>query len=245
MRRSVALVTGASGGIGAAVATALAKDGADVALQYRSAEAEAFRVAGAVRGTGSSALVLQADLRDSGAVDTLKVQLDAAGWSPDIVVHCAGTAHYGLHEQTGENDWDNLLGVHLKAGYRLARAFGPAMSWRRRGRFVYLSSVWGGVGAAGEAAYAAAKGGVEAFAKSLARELASSGVTVNAVAPGVVETDMLSSLNRSEMDALLREIPLGRLGMPQDVATLIRYLVSDAAGYLTGQVIRIDGGWQP
>lgn len=241
--RRCAFVTGGSRGIGAATAVRLAADGADVAIQYHTSREAADKVADRCRAFGARCEVLEADLRESAAPDALKSRLDELGMSPDILVHSAGNAFYGLLEDCGEEAWDDLMGVHLKAAYRLTRLFAPAMAWRRWGRIVYLSSVWGVIGASGEAAYAAAKGGINAFAKSMARELASSGVTVNAVAPGAIETDMLAVLSGEEKQELCREIPLGRLGRPEEVAELIRYIVSDEAGYMTGQVLGINGGW--
>jgi len=243
--KRVALVTGGSRGIGAAVARALAADGADVAVQfYREAEAAEAVVRDCRSFGGVSAEALRADLRDTSSAATMKERLDALGWTVNVVVHCAGVAHYGLLEDTEERDWDDLMKVNLKGAYGLARAFGPAMTWGRWGRFVVLSSVWGQTGAAGEAAYAASKGGLDALAKSLAREWASSSVTVNAVSPGAIGTDMLASLDGEDLAALRAEIPAGRLGRPEDVAGLVRFLVSDEAGYVTGQTIGINGGWR-
>lgn len=238
-----ALVTGGSRGIGAAVAKGLAADGIDVVIPFfRSAE-EAAAVAAHCAGLGARAETVLADVRDAASLAALKERLEALGMLPDILVHSAGTAHYGLLEDCGEDVWDDLMGVHLKAAYRLTRLFSPGMAWRRWGRIVYLSSIWGVVGASGEAAYAAAKGGMNAFAKSMAKELASFDVTVNAVAPGAVDTDMLAGLDDGELAALARAIPLGRLGRAEEVADLIRYVVSDGAGYMTGQVLGINGGW--
>ncbi|TJY43125.1 SDR family oxidoreductase [Cohnella pontilimi] len=238
-----ALITGGSRGIGAAAARGLASDGCAVVIQYYASGEEAERVAADCRRWGVRAETVYADVRDADSLMALKTRTAEWGLSPDILVHSAGTAFYGLLEDSGEEVWDDLMGVHLKAAYRLTRLFAPDMRWRRWGRIVYLSSIWGVVGASGEAAYAAAKGGLNAFAKSMARELASSGVTVNAVAPGAVETDMLAGLEEAERASIRSEIPLGRLGKPQEVADLIRFLASEGAGYMTGQVVGINGGW--
>jgi 3-oxoacyl-[acyl-carrier protein] reductase len=238
-----ALITGGSRGIGAATARGFAADGAGVIIQYRSSREEAEQVAADCRSHGVRATAVQADVRDASSLALLKNQVREWGMSPDIIVHSAGTAHYGLLEECGEEVWDDLMSVHLKAAYRLTRLFAPDMAWRRWGRIVYLSSIWGVVGAAGEAPYSAAKGGVNAFAKSMAKELASSGVTVNAVAPGAVETDMLADFDDEDRAAISRKIPLGRIGKPEEVADLIRFVVSDGAAYMTGQVIGINGGW--
>jgi len=241
--KRVALVTGASRGIGAAVARQLAADGADVAIQYFAAAEAAEAVAEACRSLGGKAVAIQADLRDKTSAMALKQRLDDMEWSPDIVVHCAGMAHYNLLEDTDERIWDDLMHVNLKGAYYLAQWFGPAMRWRRWGRFVLLSSIWGEVGASGEAAYAASKGGLNALAKSLAKEWASSFITVNAVSPGAIDTDMLSGLDANDRLQLCKEIPAGRLGRTEEVAQLVRFLVSEEAGYVTGQTLGLNGGW--
>jgi 3-oxoacyl-[acyl-carrier protein] reductase len=241
--KKIALITGASRGIGAAAARRLAADGNDVVIQYYTSREAAERVAAYCRQQGARAEVIQADVRDARSLDALKSRLKELDMMPDILVHSAGTAFYGLLEDCGEEVWDELMGVHLKAAYRLTRLFAPDMAWRRWGRIVYLSSIWGVIGASGEAAYAAAKGGLNAFAKSMAKELASAGITVNAVAPGAIETDMLADLTEDDRLALCRNIPLGRLGQPEEVAELIRFIASEDAGYITGQVLGINGGW--
>ncbi len=238
-----ALVTGGSRGIGAAAARRLAADGTNVAIQYYASREAAEQVAADCRKRGVRAETVRADVRDAASLQWLKARLLELEMPPDILVHSAGTAFYGLLEDCGEEVWDELMGVHLKAAYRLTRLFAPDMAWRRWGRIVYLSSIWGVVGASGEAAYAAAKGGLNAFAKSMARELASAGVTVNAVAPGAIDTDMLAGLAEEDRIALCRDIPLGRLGRPEEVADLIRFIASPDADYITGQVLGINGGW--
>ncbi|KIL35706.1 3-ketoacyl-ACP reductase [Cohnella kolymensis] len=239
-----ALVTGASRGIGAAVARRLAADGADVIIHYFSSEASAQTVAEDCRRFGNAALLERADLRTGDGIAALKRNLERAGRTPDIVVHCAGISHYGLVDQVDDRIWDELMNIHLRTAFYLTKLFAPSMVWNRWGRFVHLSSVWGVVGSAGEAVYAAAKGGVNAFTKSTAKEMASAGVTVNAVAAGAVDTDMLAALSADELKAVCSEIPLGRLGRPEEVAELVRFLVSEDARYITGQVLGLDGGWQ-
>ncbi len=244
--KRVALVTGASRGIGAAVARQLASDGADVVIQYAASIEAAQAVADTCRSFGVNALALQADLRSKQSTGRLKEQLERLDWTlntPNIVVHCAGIAHYGLLEDTEDQIWDDLMNVNLKGAYHLTQWFAPAMRWERWGRFIHLSSVWGAAGASGEAAYAASKGGLNAFTKSMAKEMASSGVTVNAVAPGAIDTNMLAALGAQEREKLCSEIPLGRLGQAEEVAQLVRFLVSEGGDYITGQIIGLNGGW--
>lgn len=241
--KRVALVTGGSRGIGAAAARQLASDGADVVIQYHSAREEAEAVADDCRGYGVLAIVLQADLRSRSSTLNLKQQLDELQLTPDIVVHCAGMAYYGLVEDMEDELWDDLMNVNLKGAYYLTHWFASSMRWKKWGRFVFISSIWGQTGASGEAAYAASKGGLNAFSKSIAKELASSGITVNTVSPGAVETDMLASLEQADLERLRNEIPLGRLGQPNEIAQLVRFLVSEEAEYITGQLVGMNGGW--
>jgi 3-oxoacyl-[acyl-carrier protein] reductase len=241
--RRIALVTGGSRGIGAAVARQLASDGADVAIQYYTSEEAAEAVANECRSYGVDAITVQADLRSTETSSSLKLRLENQQWNPNVVVHCAGITHYGLLEDTEESIWDDLMNVNLKGAYHLTQWFAPAMRWQRWGRFVHLSSIWGVKGASGEAAYAAAKGGLNAFTKSMAKELASSEITVNAIAPGAIDTDMLSALGMEEREQLRGEIPLGRLGRADEVASLVRFLASEEASYVTGQIIGLNGGW--
>lgn len=240
-----ALVTGASRGIGAAVARRLARDGAGVIVHYHSSSEQAEKVAAECLALGAAfAETARADVRSGADIAALKDRLEHAGRMPDVLVHAAGTAHYGLLEDLEDDEWDDIQHVHLKAAYGLAKRFGPSMSWRRRGRIVHISSVWGVVGAAGEVAYSAAKGGLNSLTKALARELAFAGVTVNAVAPGLVDTDMLAELAEAEREELREAVPMKRFADASEVAELVRFLTLGRSGYITGQVIGLTGGWR-
>jgi len=238
-----ALVTGASRGIGAAAAVLLAEAGAFVVVHYRASRDAAEATARECARRGAGAMIAAADLACGAEIERLKRELDAAGIEPDILVNNAGVSHYGLFTDVTERDWDEVVGVNLKGMFRLTQLLVPAMVRRRRGRIINVSSVWGIAGASCEALYSLTKGGVNAFTKALAKELAPSGVTVNAVAPGAVETDMMRDFSEEELAALRAGIPAGRLARPEEIAAVIRFLALPEAGYITGQIISPNGGW--
>jgi 3-oxoacyl-[acyl-carrier protein] reductase len=173
----------------------------------------------------------------------MKEKLESRGLVPNILVNNAGVSHFGLLSDMSEEEWDQVMNVNLKGAFLCTKAFMPAMITAKYGRIINISSVWGISGASCEAAYSASKGGLNALTKALAKELAPSGVTVNAVAPGAVETDMLATFNKDEIAALQEEIPAGRLAQPDEIASLVYFLALPESGYITGQVISPNGGW--
>ena len=238
----VAFVTGASRGIGRAVALRLAADGAKVALNFASNSAKAQAVKDEIEAAGGAAMLVQGDVADLTVVTELvKKVLDAWG-RLDILVNNAGITRDNLLLKMSEDDFDKVISTNLKGVFNCTKAITKLMMKQRGGRIVNMSSVVGLKGNISQANYAAAKAGIIGFTKSAARELASRGVTVNAVAPGFIDTDMTAALSEKVKEVMLQEIPAGRMGTPDDVANAVAFLVSDQAAYITGQVLSVDGG---
>lgn len=232
-----ALITGAAGGIGAACARALAARGCRVAITYRSQREPAERLAAEL---GARAYAL--DLRDTAEVKRVAATVEADLGAVGILVHNAGLIRDSLLAFLPEKDWDEVMDVNLKGPYLLTKALLKGMLRTRWGRVISIASASGVGGQVGQTHYSAAKGGLIAFTKALAREVASYGVTANAVAPGFIDTEMLSSVPPQKLQQYLAEVPLKRIGRAEEVAALVAYLASEEAGYMTGQVLRLDGG---
>jgi 3-oxoacyl-[acyl-carrier protein] reductase len=239
---SVALVTGASRGIGAACAVALADAGFDVAVGYVSDEAGARATADAVQAAGRAAAVVQGDISDSGAADAVIAGAEDALGPLDALVLNAGITRDGLMMRMSDDDWQAVLDTNLSGSFYCARAALRGMMKRRRGSIVAVSSVVGLMGNAGQVNYAAAKAGLIGMTKALAKEAGSRGVRANAIAPGYIVTDMTAGLSDDIKEQLTGHTPLGRLGTPEDVAGLVAFLCTDAASFITGTVIPVDGG---
>jgi 3-oxoacyl-[acyl-carrier protein] reductase len=236
-----ALVTGASRGIGRAIAEALATGGAKViGTATTPAGAEAISAWLGDAGTPGRGAVL--DVADAASVEGLLASLEAAGEMPGILVNNAGITRDGLLMRMKPEDWDAVLLTDLTSVFRLSRGCIKHMIKQRQGRIVNITSVVGAMGSAGQTNYAAAKAGVIGFTKSLAKEVGSRNITVNAIAPGFIDTDMTRAVDESVRTAWMSGIPLGRLGAPEDVAAAVLYLASPAGGYLTGQTLHVNGG---
>ena len=234
-----ALVTGASGGIGAAIARTLHAKGAKVALHGTKVEAlEALAAE-----LGENAVVVPANLSDPAQVEELFKKAEAAlGGTVDVLVNNAGLTRDGLILRMKDEDWDSVINVNLTAGFRLSRAAVKGMMKRRWGRIIGITSVVGVTGNPGQVNYAASKAGMIGMSKALAQEVATRGITVNTVAPGMIATAMTDVLNDAQKEAMNSRIPAGRLGTPDDIAAAVLYLASNEASYVTGQTLHVNGG---
>lgn len=235
----IALVTGASRGIGRAIAEALAAEGYRLYLTCKSSEADLTHLSYQLSERFHvECTPILADMGDAKAVDRLFSQIGDL----TLLVNNAGVSHIGLLHEMSPDQWQSLMNVNLNALFYTCRLAVPMMLRRHAGKIINISSVWGNAGASMEVAYSASKGGVNAFTKALAKELAPSGIQVNAIACGLIDTDMNRHFSKEEMEALRNEIPSDRIGQPQEVAELVLSLLH-APSYLTGQVITLDGGW--
>ena len=238
----VAVVTGAGRGIGHAIAVRLASEGARVASVSRT-ETNAQKTAQEINDSRADAAKAYAvDVSDHAAVQKIGAQILEDFGRVDILVNNAGVTRDGLSMRLSTEDWDTVLNTNLKGAFNFVQSVQRSMIKQRSGRIINISSVIGLIGNAGQANYAASKAGLIGFTKSLAREMASRGITVNAVAPGLIETDMTSVLPEQLRQAILQKIPLGTLGQPDDIAAAVAYLASAEAKYITGQVLTVDGG---
>ena len=237
-----ALVTGASRGIGRAIALRLAAEGARVAINYAGNVKAAEEVKAAIEAAGGTAILCQADIADSAAVEAMVANVVKEFGTIDILVNNAGITRDTLLMRMKDEDFAKVLDTNLKGVFYCTKAVSKLMMKKRSGRIVNMASVVGLVGNAGQTNYAAAKAGVIGFSKSAAKELASRGITVNVVAPGFIGTDMTAGLPESVKEKMLTDIPLGRMGEPEDVASAVLFLASDQASYITGQVVNVDGG---
>lgn len=238
----VALVTGASRGIGRATALELAKHGANVVVNYAGSKDKAEEVVAEIQALGREAYAAQADVADSEAVQAMVKEAIERFGSLDILVNNAGITRDNLMMRMKEEDFDAVVNTNLKGVFNCSKAVMRQMMKQRAGRIINLASVVAVLGNAGQANYVAAKAGVIGLTKSMARELASRNVTVNAVAPGFIETDMTDVLTEEVKTEMLKQVPLGKLGQPEQIAKVVRFLASDDANYMTGQTIHVDGG---
>ena len=243
MAKKVALVTGASGGIGSACAQLLAQEGYTVLLLGHEGFARAQALAQQLCAQGLDAHACRCDLADSADCARMCGEILALHHRVDALVLCAGVSYTGLLCDMTDAQWRRVMEVNVSGAFYLCRALTPGMVSRRSGAIVTISSMWGRAGASCEAAYSASKAALIGLTRALAKELGPSGVRVNCIAPGVIDTRMMDEHSAETKAALAEETPLGRLGTPQDVAQAAAFLVSDAAAFITGQVLGVDGGY--
>ncbi|MEN9846545.1 MAG: hypothetical protein RIS36_1692 [Pseudomonadota bacterium] len=241
-KRKIALVTGASRGIGRSIAIELARSGAYIIVNYSSSPEAAQETLNVIREVGSDGELLKFSVQDSQAVENAFDGIKSRHGQLDILVNNAGISKDGLVLRMKDEEWLTTLGVNLNGSFFCARAAARVMVKSKWGRIVNISSVVGEMGNAGQVPYVSSKAGIIGMTKALARELASRNVTVNAVAPGFIETDMTAALDEKLRAEHMKSIPLGRYGQGEEVAKLVAFLVSDSAGYITGQTISINGG---
>ena len=238
----VAIVTGASRGIGKAIAVKLAQSGAKVVVNYISNSDAAEEVVSYIKNLGSDAVALKADVSYTAEAEKLVQETIAHFGKIDFLVNNAGITRDNLILRMKEEEWDAVINTNLKGVYNCTKAVLKPMLKQRSGKIVNITSVIGLMGNAGQANYAAAKAGIIGFTKSVAKEVASRGITANAVAPGFITTEMTEKITEETRESMLTTIPLNRLGDPEDVAEVVRFLVSSGANYVTGQTIAVDGG---
>ncbi len=240
--RKTAFITGASRGIGRAIALRLAKDGFNIVVNYSKSEKSAEEVVNEVKKYGVDAMAVKCDVSQYEDVEKAIDEIVKKFGNIDVVVNNAGITKDNLILKMSESDWDEVIDVNLKGTFNVIKFASKYMIKKRKGKIINITSVVGMIGNAGQANYAASKAGVIGLTKSAAKELASRGITVNAVAPGFIETDMTNVLKEEIKENMLKSIPLKRAGKPEDVAELVAFLASDASDYITGQVINVDGG---
>ena len=238
----LALVTGGSRGIGRSICLSLAKAGATVAVNYVSNETKAQEVVEEIKNSGGQGFTVGFDVGDEAAVEAGIKHVVEQGAPISVLVNNAGISRDGLLVRTKTSDWEHTLRTNLSGYFYCSRAVAKPMMKAKKGRIISISSIVGEMGSAGQVAYSSAKAGIFGLTKSLARELGSRNITVNAVAPGYIETDMTANADGNVLETLTDSIPLGRIGQGEDVAELVRFLASPRASYITGQVVGINGG---
>ena len=242
LKGKTALVTGAGRGIGRAIALTLAGYGADVAVNYSGSREKAEETAEEIRAMGRKAVLIQADISKQEDCERMFREMESFLGTIDILVNNAGITRDNLAVRMSESEFDQVIDTNLKGAFFCMKMAGKAMMKARKGRIISISSISGVRGNAGQINYCAAKAGIIGMTKCLARELASRNITVNAVAPGYIDTDMTAVLPEKVKEQVLQQVPLKRMGQPRDIAETVAFLASDRAAYITGQTIQVDGG---
>ncbi|NLO76566.1 MAG: SDR family oxidoreductase [Clostridia bacterium] len=242
MKKTV-LVTGASRGIGRAIATVFARNNYNVMINYFKSEREALTLEQELKQQGCTVAVYQADVTQRTQVAAMIVESEKIFGSVDVLINNAGISQFKLFTEISDEDWELMLATHLKGMFNCCQEVLPQMIQRKKGKIINIASIWGMVGASCEVHYSTAKAGMIGFTKALAKELGPSGIQVNCIAPGIIDTDMNKGLDETEKSQLLEEIPLQRFGKPEEIAALAFYLASPEADFITGQVLSPNGGF--
>ncbi|MBR3766924.1 MAG: SDR family oxidoreductase [Clostridia bacterium] len=240
--RRVALVTGAAKGIGAAIVKKLCEDGFSVAVNYNKSEQRALALCSELASEGFSVFSVKCDVSSSAEVKNMISLVEEKLGRIDVLVNNAGVSLWGLFDETNDEEWKNTLGINLTGTFNCCREVLPGMLRSKYGRIVNISSVWGQVGASCEAVYSASKAGVIGLTKALAKEYAPSGITVNCVSPGVINTDMMNRFSEEEKTAVCADIPMGRMGEAEEVANAVAFFASEKCSFITGQILGVNGG---
>jgi 3-oxoacyl-[acyl-carrier protein] reductase len=233
------LITGASGGIGRAIALKLAEEGYHLYLHYHQGEKQLSELLQILQQYQGEYIPIRGDLSKIGEAERISSSI----MSLDSIVHCSGYPHYGLFTEMDSLAMEKLIDVHITSPLLLTKILLPKLLSKRKGNIIFISSIWGQTGAACEVVYSTVKGAQNAFVKALSKEVALNGIRVNAIAPGAIATKMNSQLTREDMAVLKEEIPMGRLGKPEEIADGVSFLLGEKASYITGQIIAINGGW--
>ncbi|MCA1030139.1 SDR family oxidoreductase [Bacillus timonensis] len=234
------LITGASGGIGRAIALKLAEEGYGLYLHYNHNEEAISKLASKLKSENVDVKIVGADLSSSLGIETLLNLIDDPIYG---VVYCAGSSYFGLVTDMEEQTIDDMIQLHIKSPFTLIKSILPSMIEKKTGNIIMVSSIWGEIGASCEVLYSMVKGGQNSFVKALAKEVAPSGIRVNAVSPGAINTQMLSVFTEEDRDEIAVDIPMGRIGEPSEIADTVTFLLSKQSTYITGQVISVNGGW--
>ncbi len=240
--KKVALVTGGAKGIGAAIVKKLCKDGYSVAINYNKSEQRALSLCSFCASEGFTALPVRCDVSSSSEVEKMFTEIEEKLGTVEVLVNNAGISIWGLFDTVTDEQWAEIIGTNLTGTFNCTRRAVPAMLKNKYGRIINISSVWGQEGASCEAAYSASKAGVIGLTKALAKEYAPSGITVNCICPGVIDTDMMSRFSDEEKAEICEDIPAGRMGSPEEVAEAVSFFASENSSYVTGQILGVNGG---
>lgn len=242
MKRDTVLITGASRGIGSAIAKSLAKENYNIVINYRENETEAKKVFDEIKEYNSNVLMIKADIRKTEDVENMFLEIEKIFGNVDILINNAGISSVKFFQDITEEEWEDMFNVNVHGAYRCIKRAIPSMISNRYGKIIGISSIWGVTGGSLEAHYSATKGAIISMNKALAKELGYSGITVNTVAPGGIDTDMLKNISKENLEEYCSEFPLQRLGKPEEIASVVKFLVSKDSSYITGQVINVNGG---